>query len=305
MTLAEKLDAARTRLAVGPVETRGVIRLIGKGARDFLHRMSTQDLAKLPPGGSAYTAFLEVKGHLVGEALVAASGEELLLVTEATEVAPVIGHLRKYVLAAPLKLADASAELACLPVLGPGAADASRAAAGGDAQVTIAATPRRGANAVEVLAPPARASAIRDALVAAGAVPLDEGDLEVRRIAGGVPRFGPDMAGERLPMEAGLSRDAIHFQKGCYIGQEVVTRATFRGQLQKGLVQLDVPSGARPGDRLKAGDDDAGWLTSVADAPEGRIGLGYLRRAHWREGERLATAAGDAVVRKVIVHEPG
>ncbi len=305
MTLAEKLDAARTRLAVGPVETRGVIRLTGKGGRDFLHRMSTQDLAKLPPGGSAYTAFLEVKGHLVGEALVVASGKDLLMVTEAAEVAPVLGHLRKYVLAAPVKLADASSELACMAVLGPGAADAARAAAAGDPQVTIAATPRRGGVAAEVLAPPARAAALREALLHAGAVPLDEADLEVLRVEGGVARFGVDMDGERLPMEAGLSRDAIHFQKGCYIGQEIVTRATFRGQIQKALAVLELPPGARPNDRLKAGEEDAGWLTSVADTPEGRVGLGYLRRAHWREGERLTTASGDAVVRKVIVQEPG
>ena len=72
MTLAEKFAAARGAVAVGPVEIRGVVRLVGKGARDFLHRLSTQHLSKLPAGGSACAAFLDVKGHLVGEVLVAA-----------------------------------------------------------------------------------------------------------------------------------------------------------------------------------------------------------------------------------------
>ena len=58
-------------------------------------------------------------------------------------------------------------------------------------------------------------------------------------------RFGADMDGERLPMEAALTRDAIHFQKGCYLGQEVVLRATVRGQIQKGLVQLELPARRR------------------------------------------------------------
>jgi folate-binding Fe-S cluster repair protein YgfZ len=104
-------------------------------------------------------------------------------------------------------------------------------------------------------------------------------------------------------MEAGLTRAAISFGKGCYTGQEVVLRATVRGHLQRGLVQLEVPPGATAGSALTANGQDVGVLTSVADTPEGRIGLGYLRRAHWKEGERVRAAEGEAVVRKVIVED--
>ncbi len=104
-------------------------------------------------------------------------------------------------------------------------------------------------------------------------------------------------------MEAGLTRGAIHFGKGCYIGQEVVVRATVRGHLQKGLVQLSLPPGAAPGARLTAAGAEVGWVTSAAETTRGRIGLGYVRRAHWKEGERLATDGGEAVVRRVIVTE--
>jgi folate-binding protein YgfZ len=148
------------------------------------------------------------------------------------------------------------------------------------------------------------AGALRDLLLSGGAAALDEGDLEVLRIQGGVARFGPDMDGDRLPMEAGLTRDAIHFDKGCYVGQEVVLRATVRGHLQKGLVQLELPPGAGPGLRLRAGGQEVGWVTSAADGPAGRLGLGYLRRAHWRPGAVVETDAGPASVRAVVVHEP-
>jgi folate-binding protein YgfZ len=158
---------------------------------------------------------------------------------------------------------------------------------------------------VEVVAPAEGLTRIREALVAAGAEPLDAEELEVLRIEEGIPRFGADMDAERLPMEAALTRDAIHFQKGCYLGQEVVLRATVRGHIQKGLVQLELPPGAGPGAALTVGDKEVGRVTSAADTPRGRLGLGYLRRAHWREGERVTTPAGDAVVRRVIVHEPG
>ncbi len=170
--------------------------------------------------------------------------------------------------------------------------------------MTLAASPRRGAPALDALAPAAVAEALRREMLEGGAADLDEADLEALRIEAGIARFGADMDGERLPMEAGLTRDAIHFDKGCYIGQEVVLRASMRGHLQKGLVQLELPAGAGPGARLRAGGQDVGWVTSAADTSRGRLGLGYLRRAHWREGERLETDAGEAAVRRVVVHEP-
>jgi folate-binding protein YgfZ len=107
----------------------------------------------------------------------------------------------------------------------------------------------------------------------------------------------------RLPMEAGLTRAAISFCKGCYTGQEVVLRATARGHLQRGLVQLELPPGAGPGTALVAGGQQVGAVTSAAETPEGRIGLGYLRRAHWNPGERVGAGSGDAVVRRVIVED--
>lgn len=308
MTLEGRLAAARTSSAVGPVEERGILRLEGKGARDFLHRMSTQHLSGLTPGGAAYAAFLDARGHLVGEALVVARESDLLLLTEREEVPALLAHLRKYVLASPVRVADESASLASMAVLGPAAGEAVRAAvadgaAGGGAasEVTVAPTPRRGVPAVEVVGPAGRLAELRRGLLAAGAADLDLADLEALRIEEGVARFGADMDGERLPMEAALTRDAIHFEKGCYLGQEVVLRATVRGHIQKGLVQLELPEGAGPGTVLRAADKDVGQVTSAAATSRGRLGLGYLRRAHWREGERLQTPAGDAVVRRVLV----
>jgi folate-binding Fe-S cluster repair protein YgfZ len=83
----------------------------------------------------------------------------------------------------------------------------------------------------------------------------------------------------------------------------VVLRATARGHLQRGLVQLALPPGAAAGTPLAAAGQEVGVVTSAADTPEGRVGLGYLRRAHWKEGERLATPAGEATVRKVLVED--
>jgi len=302
MALAEKLADARSRAAVGPVEERGVLCFSGRDARDYLHRMSTQHLAGLVAGESAYAAFLDARGHLVGEGVVAARATDLLVLVEHAAAGPLGEHLRRYLVADDVTVEDLSGALADLPVLGPVGVRSVREIAGDD---TVATNPRRGAPAVEVVARPGRARALREALIALGAADLSSLDMEALRIEAGLARYGLDMDRSRLPMEAGLTADAIHFDKGCYIGQEVVLRATMRGHLQRGLVQLDLPSGAGPGTPLHAGGQEIGRVTSAAETSMGRLGLGYVRRAQWTVGARLETPAGEAVVRKVVVHEPG
>jgi folate-binding protein YgfZ len=298
MTLAERLAAARERFAVGPVEARGILRATGKDRLDYLQRMCTQDLSRLRAGESAYGCYLTAKGHLVGEGTVLVRQEDVLLDVAPAALAPTRAHLEKFVIMDQVVFDDLSGALAVLPVLGPaGVAIAS------EREAPRATSLRRGAPAVDLYLPPAEAAALAAALVSRGATPLEAGDLEALRLEAGLARFGADMDGERLPMEAGLTRDAIHFGKGCYIGQEVVLRATVRGHLQKGLVQLALPPGAGPGARLLAGGQEVGWVTSAAETTQGRLGLGYLRRAHWKEGERLATEGGEAVVRRVVVEE--
>jgi len=299
MTLAEQLHAAREGAAVGPVEARGVLRFSGRDAQSFLHRMSTQDLARLEPGEVAYAAFLTAKGHLVSDALVLRREGDLLLLTAAEAAEPLRVHLARYVLMSKVAVEQLSGSLGCLPVLGP----AGLLWAAGVPGATALPDGRRGAPAVDLLLPAAEAVQARGSLLAAGAADLDAAALEVLRIEAGLPRYGPDMEPSRLAIELGITAAAIHFDKGCYIGQEVVLRGTFRGQVQRGLVQLSLPPGAGPGTPLLAAGQEVGTVTSAADAPGGRVGLGLLRRAHWPEGTRLAAGGGEAVVRRALVEE--
>jgi len=301
MLTAEQLSAARDQAAVGPVQRAGFLCFTGADARAYLHRMSTQDLARLRPGQAAYTAFLTAKGHLVAEGHVLAEEGGLLLAVDPAALAEARAHLEKYVVMDDVEVADLSGALGVLPVLGP-AAERRLASRGGARRV---AGGRRGVPAVDLWLPPPEAEALRAALAGEGLPALDEPALDALRILGGQARFGPDLDAARLPMEAGLTGAAISFTKGCYVGQEIVVRATARGQLQRGLVQLALPPDAGPGTALRAGGAEVGVVTSAADTPEGRVGLGYLRRAHWRAGERLAAGEGEARVRRVLVDEQG
>jgi folate-binding protein YgfZ len=296
---AALLRAATESWAVGPVEAPAVLRATGRDAKDYLHRMTTQDVNAVPPGGSAYTAVLNAKGHLLADAHVYVEADGVVLVMDPRGAEAARPHLERFVIMDDVTFEDLSASLRVVPVVGPEAVARVGARAGSRRIVNR----RRGAPALDLLVPAGDAEALRASLVQESAADLAAGDLEALRILGGQARFGLDMDGSRLPMEAGLTRVAISFTKGCYTGQEVVLRATARGHLQRGLVQLALPAGAGPGAPLAAAGQEVGVVTSAADTPEGRVGLGYLRRAHWKEGERVSTQAGEAVVRKVIVED--
>lgn len=292
--------AAKDGWAVAPVEAPAILRATGKDAKDYLHRMTTQDLNALPPGGSAYTAVLNAKGHLLADAHALVEADGLLLVMDPAALRDARPHLEKFVIMDDVAFEDLSAALRVVPLLGPEVATRLGARGAGLRRLS---NRRRGAPALDLLVPVAEAEPLRAALVAEGFHPLSPEDLEALRVLAGQARFGADMDASRLPMEAGLTRAAISFTKGCYTGQEVVLRATARGHLQRGLVQLALPAGAGPGAPLSAAGQEVGVVTSAAETPEGRLGLGYLRRAHWKAGERLATPAGEALVRRVLVED--
>ena len=114
---------------------------------------------------------------------------------------------------------------------------------------------------------------------------IDEEMLETLRIEAGIPRWGRELGEETIPVEAGLDRTAIDYHKGCYIGQEVISRLKSIGHVNKelrGFISLDGKPPAA-GMRLFAPGDsgrEAGWLTSAAYsfALEKDVALGYLKR---------------------------
>lgn len=310
MVRSETLDAARTGFAVGPVLAPAVLEVTGEDARDFLHRMSTQDLAALGPGDAAYAAFLNAKGRLFGEGHVVLRQAQDDRTDEASQwlvvdraAGPELhAHLESFVIMDDVAIADRSEAFRIVPMFGTGRlplAPRAAGASGGDWRLAFS-NARRGAPCTDLLVPEPEAERVRAELLSAGATALDADALEALRVLAGIARWGHELDGARLPMEAGLTGAAISFSKGCYIGQEIVVRATARGQLQRGLVQLALPPGAGPGTRLVSGGAEVGVVTSAVETPEGRVGLGYLRRAHWAPGSRVTAGEGEATVRWAV-----
>ena len=144
--------------------------------------------------------------------------------------------------------------------------------------------------------------ALEAMLDAAGAVPVEDDAADALRIEAGLPRFGPDMAEDTIPLEAGIEARAISFNKGCYVGQEVIIRVLHRGggRVAQKLVGLRWPAGAQvppSGTVLRSGGADIGSVTSSAYSPACgcAVALAYLKRDFIEPGTVVSDGNGTAV----------
>jgi folate-binding protein YgfZ len=155
---------------------------------------------------------------------------------------------------------------------------------GADREVLVLRTLYAGVDGYDVVAPRDRLEAVWHALVEAGARPAGHGTLEVLRIEAGRPRWGAELDGTVIPLEAGLGDRAISQSKGCYTGQEVIIRILHRGHVNwhlRGLLLGEAPAPARGTVLVRAGETKpVGRVTSACASPaQGQtIGLGYVRR---------------------------
>lgn len=131
----------------------------------------------------------------------------------------------------------------------------------------------------------------------AGGRRSDPAALEILRVEAGIPRFGLDFDATTLPQEADLEEIGISFTKGCYVGQEVISRIKSVGHVNRALARLRLPPEAKPGDPLVFSGREAGRLGSAVVSPRfGPIGLAILRREAAVADARLALPQGEAVV---------
>ncbi len=295
---------------------RGRIRIAGSDRVSFLHGMVTQDIERLGEGRAAPALLVTAKGKMVAQARAIRRTDDLWLDTDPACAAAAWALLEKHLISEDAELANESERWAMLSLIGPKAAEALQASLGIEAQTLEVGQASEHADSVviasglgslrifDLLVPAERAPEVAWGLLdrgaSAGLIPAGDEAFEIARIEEGVPRFGAELDGEVIPLEAGLGA-AISYDKGCYLGQEVIARATFRGQVRRALAGLVFADGAAPspGEQLFApgeADKPVGQIRSLAASPRlGLIGLGYLRRECLESGQPLVDAQGRQV----------
>lgn len=270
---------------------RGVVRIAGEPARGFLNGLVTGDMASVTMEHAAYAALLTPQGKMLVDFLVVeappALDGGLLLDCPGDLAATLVQKLNFYKLRAKVTVEDLSHTLAVMavwnaaPLPGPsGYAD-----------------PRLPALGHRIMIEPHLAAATAAAL---GASLVDPHNYEAHRIALGIPRGGVDFAyGDAFPHEADMDQLAgVDFAKGCYVGQEVVSRMQHRATARTRVVPLAYEGFApQPGTPVMAGDKAIGTLGSSA---AGRaLALVRLDRVADALAAGLPLAAGNVTVTPV------
>jgi folate-binding protein YgfZ len=278
----ESYAAAHQKVAWRVLGTREQLLIRGPDAVSFVQGMVTNDVAALQLGQACPVCLLTAKGAMVGDGRVARLEHGLLLDTGPGRGEAVAAFLNKYLISEDAEVV-ANTDFAVVALVGPGAEAMPEA---------VAVLPSSLGNGVDVLVPRSKLPAIEARLVT---LPhLDEVTAEVLRVEAGVPVFGVDMTETTIPLEANLEA-ALHYKKGCYIGQEVIARATYRGQMNKKLMGLLLGNQpVAPKTELRQAERKVGWVTSPIFSParQQHVALGYVHRDFLGAGTRLHVATG-------------
>jgi folate-binding protein YgfZ len=309
---AREYSAARERSALVDLPDRRVLAVTGPQRIKFLHNIVSNDLLSRRPGQGTLAGIMDVKGRLLALLRALVTDDAVLLEMRADRLDVIEALLVHYKVAAPVRFARPP--VAVLGLLGPDAVETLRRA-GADVKAdmgreehvaaTIANAPVRIARASDwpargwvLHAAPDQGASVRDALRAAGAVPIGEPTLDLLRVEDGRPWYGPDVTEENLLHETGLVGEYHSSSKGCYVGQEVVARLEARGaHVNKMLRGLRLQAPVERGAVVRAEGKDVGVVTTSGVSPRlGPIAMAFVHRSRAEAGTVVEVAGTPATV---------
>jgi len=292
----------------------GWIRVTGEDRVRWLNGMTTNSIQQLKPGESNYNFFLSAQGRIQGDAVALALEGSILLGTARDRVPALMELLDRFIIMDDVELSPHPSF--GLLIAGPQAAE-TLAAIGIAAdsleplqfkaiddwrghKVTILHAYSPLVPRFEIWAEsPEVIAALTEALADSGATLAGSEALNHLRILEGTPLYGTDIRDKELPQETGQTR-ALHFAKGCYLGQEIVERIRSRGNVHRSFHAFQLTGElAAPGSVLEADGKAVGELTSVAAVPLAggtiQLALGYIRREALERGVPITCPGGTAI----------
>jgi len=308
-------DTLRSTAAWLDLSSRGEIIVTGEDRARLLHAMTTNQIQQLQPGEGCYAFFLNAQGRILADANVFCRQDDFLLDVEPETREPLLQHLDKFIIADDVTLDDATSRIATLDLEGPEAL-ALAARMGIPApekpwahtawnEVMVARMSFTGAPALRLFIPTNLKPRVIELLQEAGAREASLDAARVVRLEHFKPRYGEDIFTTTLSQET-QQMHAVNFNKGCYIGQEIVERVRSRGLVHRLLagVEIDSTQVPAPDTRLLQNEDNVGKMASAAFSPAlGKVvGLAYLRRELAEPRTALTVDGRPAVVR--ALHSP-
>lgn len=297
---------------------RGQIAVGGADRLRWLNGMLTNNIQGLAQGSGSYSFVLNAQGRIQGDCDAYQMQDHLLVMTDRSQISALMAHFDRFIIMDDVALEDVSATRTCIGLAGPLAAQllgtlgvtlpAADPAALWLHQTRICGVPVQLTGGYPTVSPRYElwcamesVNMLWTVLLAAGALPCGLRAAEAMRVLEATPRYGVDLAERDLPQETSQTR-ALHFAKGCYLGQEIVERIRSRGNVHRRLAQftLTAPPAALPAE-LSAGEQSAGRITSTAQWQGGLFGLGIVRSEAAERHPSLNYTGGTATP---LTHSP-
>lgn len=257
---------------------------------------------RMPADRDLPACVLTVKGKLCGLVRLQREPDAIRLNAEPELREDLLARLEKYLIADDVELRDVTGQTQRVHVNAALAPEWIARFRGSRSE-------RLGVEGTDLLCPPDEFPALRRRLTESGFTEVNIEDTEPFRIERGIPRWGAELSADILPMEAGLARVAIDFHKGCYLGQEIISRIRSVGHVNKQVMRLRSRTELRREAKLflpgtTPDDRPVGWITSAAYSftLETWVALGYVKSAV--TDNRLETREPDGAVTEVEVRGP-
>ncbi|HKW74825.1 MAG TPA: hypothetical protein VJN64_04810 [Terriglobales bacterium] len=301
--LVRDLDALTEQAGMFDLDGRVQVTVTGKDRVRWLHNMVTNNVRELPLNRGNYNLVLNAQGRILGDLYVFNRGESLLLETDRTQLDALLPTLKRFIIMDKVEMSPVetlSAVGLCgreaekvLVKCGINAAafeplEVRDATLNGVSAVLIRG-PEQKPHCYELWADQKELSRVREMLHRAGAQAVGTEALEVWRVLRGIPLYGRDIRERDLPQETGQMQ-ALHFTKGCYIGQEIVERIRSRGQVHRKFTGFEFSALPAIGKSESEGRTVAEVTTAVrvpTASGEKFFGLGYVRHEALPSGSEL------------------
>jgi len=294
----------------------GIIRLTGPDRVTWLQGMVTNDVEKLRPGEGVYAAHLSAQGKLIGQMIILVDTDEIWLTAETSNAKKLIAAFQPMIVMEDVTAEDHTGLLESIGVLGTSAKSALELWTGKPLQLEKLYDhfrfnddcPHivRSEMGFTLWVRAGMADATVQQLASHGATPIDETLWNVVRVENGLPIYGVDIDESTSLPE--LGEKGISYDKGCYIGQEVVARIKYIGHVNRRFVGVvcdgsDVP---QPGSKVRFAGKDVGYITSSVESPaiHKPISLGFVNRLAAVAGTKVEVISGDHAIPAVISDLP-
>jgi folate-binding protein YgfZ len=318
---AAEHEAVREGTGVIDRSERGKIEVTGKDRATFLHGLVSNDVKGLTPGQGNESALLDVHGKVGVLLVVHCLPDRLVLETDGPSTESLSTGIDRYLFSERAELENVTAASGILTVAGPTARKTVEQATGAaipdlarwhhvvvpfeGAEIRVVRTEETGDEAYDLWVETAGLARLWARVRDAGAQPVGREAWDVLRLEAGRVRYGVDVDASTLLLEAPLP-DAYSLSKGCYLGQEVIARITYRGHVNRKIVGFRflgarVPAAGAP---VLVEGKEVGRITSaVLSPPLGvALGLGFLRREHHEPGTRVEVGdGGESLAAEVAV----